>query len=134
MKTSQLCALSALVVAAAVMGGCKARLNGTMNINGATFQPTACRSGEAFGFVGVELSDASGARLRLASTPSMQPMVYYFAPGSPMPMPVGVCGTMSITRTNTRINNIYNIEGSVSLSCTGPAGNVFGAVTFANCH
>lgn len=122
---------SALVALAA--SGCKAKLEGSLMVNGTPFQPTSCRSGQAYGFAGVELTNAEGASLRFVQTPMNVPQVIYLAsPGAPAMM-VGVCGTMSVQAMNSRINNITNVEGTVSPQCAGPM-TVAGTLRFANCH
>ena len=123
-----------LAAASLLLAGCKNRLSGSMTINGQTFTPTACRSGEALSFYGVELSDAQGSRLRLANMASMQPFVYWFPAGAPAPVSFGQCGTLLLTRTNSRINNIYNVEGSATLACQYGAMVATGNVQFGNCH
>jgi hypothetical protein len=122
---------SALLAVAA--SGCKAKLEGALLLNGTPFQPTACRSGETYGFVGVELTNAEGASLRFVQTPTNVPQVLYFASEGAPAMVVGVCGAMSVRRTNTRINNVYNVEGTVTPQCMGPM-TVSGSLNFANCH
>jgi hypothetical protein len=127
-------AVGTIVLGAAAFVGCKARLNGNITINGTAFTPTECRSGAVSGFTGVDLIDASGNKLRLVSTPSGQPMVYYINAGSAVGTPVGMCGSMVVNRTNTRINNVYNVEGTVTLACMTPGSQVSGTMQFGNCH
>jgi hypothetical protein len=132
MRTSTV-TLVALAAAAVLAAGCRARLTSTVTINGAAFVPTSCRSGEALGFSGVELTNASGQRLRIASTASGQGLVYLFPPNASVMM-LGLCGPFSIERQSSRINNVYNVRGNATLSCVGLAGAVTGSVTFENCH
>ena len=123
-----------LVATLFLFTGCKNQLTGTLTIGGQAFTPTSCRNGEAVGFFGVELSDATGARLRLVNMPTMQPLVYWFAAGAPTPVQFGQCGVLSITRTNTRINNVNNVEGNVALNCGQGPMAATGSVQFSNCH
>jgi hypothetical protein len=123
-----------LLFGATVCSGCKPRLNGSITINGTAFTATDCRSGQVSGFTGVDLVDASGNKLRLVATPSGQPMVYYVTAGSAVGTPIGMCGAMTINRTNTRINSVYNVEGQVTLACMSPQAQVSGSMQFANCH
>lgn len=122
------------ITAALALPGCQAKLTGTFTVNGATFVPTACRSGQVSGFTGVDLVDASGNKLRLVSTPTGQPAVYYIVAGSMVGTPVGVCGSFAVNRTHTQINNVYNVEGQATLACASPGYQVTGSVQFANCH
>lgn len=102
-------------------------------VNGTPFQPTSCRSGQAYGFVGVELTNAEGASLRFVQTPMNIPQVIYIAsPGAPATL-VGTCGVLSVQQMNSTINRITNIEGVVTPQCAGTI-NVAGSLRFANCH
>jgi hypothetical protein len=123
--------VSALFAVAA--SGCKAKLEGSLMVNGTPFQPTACRSGQVYGFVGVELTNAEGASLRFVQTPMNVPQVIYMASEGAPATVVGVCGGMSVRQTNTRINNVYNVEGVVNPQCAGTM-TVAGSLRFANCH
>ncbi len=126
-----------IVVAAAalfLLPACSNRLTGSFTINGAAFVPTSCRSGQVSGFTGVDLLDAAGNKIRLVATPSGQPMVYYVAAGQIVATPIGMCGALSVNRTNSRINNVYNVEGQATLACASPTGQVTGTVQYANCH
>lgn len=132
MKTLQKLAVS-LIVGSMFLGGCQAKLRGAFILNGQTFQPTSCRSGEVSSFQGVDLINADGAIIRVVQTPMNIPQVLYLQNENSPATPLGTCGTMSFRRTNTRINNVYNVEGSASLQCAGPM-NLSGTVRFENCH
>jgi hypothetical protein len=51
--------------AVSALAGCTAKINSALQLNGQPFVPTTCRSGQAFGFSGVEFTDQDGVRLRL---------------------------------------------------------------------
>ena len=123
-----------VLTASLLLGGCKNRLSGSMVINGQNFTPTSCRNGEALSFYGVELSDAAGARLRLVNMASMQPVVYWMPVGATMPMPLGTCGMLTMNRSNSRVNNVSNVEGTAVLNCQFGAMSATGTVQFGNCH
>jgi hypothetical protein len=123
------CALVAVVG----VTGCEAKLEGSLMVNGQPFVPTACRSGEPSSFRGVDLRDANGAIVRVVQTPANVPQVMYLASEDAVAVPVGVCGQLTLRRTNTRINGVYNVEGRVNLQCAGGM-NIAGAVRFENCH
>ncbi len=123
-----------MLVAGLSLQGCKAKLVGSLTVNGAPFIPTSCRSGEVTGFTGVDLIDASGNKVRLVATPTGQPAVYYIPAGSMVGMPIGMCGSFTVNRTNTRINNVYNVEGQVALACMSQGSQITGSVQFGNCH
>jgi hypothetical protein len=130
-KAQALCV--SLIVGSISLAGCQAKLSGELAVNGQTFMPTSCRSGEAASFTGVDLIAANGSIVRVVQTPMNIPQVLYMQSEGAQAVPVGACGTLTLRRTNTRINDIYNVEGSVSLQCAG-AMTVSGSVRFANCH
>ncbi|MBI5513202.1 MAG: hypothetical protein HY909_05500 [Deltaproteobacteria bacterium] len=125
-----------LLLAGVALGGCRAKLTGQLTLNGATFTPTSCRSGAVFGFVGVDLINDAGAKLRLVALPDGQADALYFAPGAATGIHLGPCGPLTVQRQNSRINSVYNVEGSAALQCAAAGGTpaVAGSVQFANCH
>ncbi len=126
-------AVALVVLGSMALTGCKAKLEGTLTVNGALFNVSSCRSGQANGFHGVDLSNESGATIRLVQTPGNVPQVLYFqSEGAPVTM-VGMCGNLTIRTQNSTINNIRNVEGSAALQCTGPM-NILGSMSFQNCH
>src|SRR5688572_5796363 len=108
-----LCAAAGLVLA-----GCQSKLSSTVTLDGKPFAIESCRSGEATGFSGVDLLQSDGTKLRLVSMPNGQAEVHVFAPGAATSSELGACGPFSVERQNSRINNIHNVMGSASLSCT----------------
>ena len=57
-----------LPCASLVFTACTAHVTGGVQIDGAPFVATTCRSGQASGFSGVDLADDQGRRLRLAQS------------------------------------------------------------------
>jgi len=129
MRTRVLVAVCALAIVA-----CKAKLAGHVTLDGASFEPTACRSGQALGFSGVELSDASGRRLRLALNVDGTTTAALFAAGAAKGDNLGACGTLVLQPQDSRINNVQNMEGTAKLSCKGAGHDLSGELEFANCH
>lgn len=82
----------------------------------------------------MQLTDVLGNRLRLVATPAGTSQVFYFAKGSETGDPVGDCGPLTVTRQNSTINNITNVEGHAKLKCEGGGHKVEGSVSFSNCH
>jgi hypothetical protein len=122
-----------LLVAMAAMG-CTNKLSGDLKVDGKPFALASCRSGEASGFTGVVLNGKSGAELRIERAPGGKALVFFHPSSGATGDRVGACGTITVTRQNSRVNNIYNVEGRVDLNCTGGKHTVVGKVTFKNCH
>ncbi len=112
---------------------CKNEISATLTVEGEPFVPTACRSGEHSGFMGVDLiEEASDRTLRLVQTPANQPLAIWIAGTETIEL--GPCGTLSIGYQNSTINDIRNVEGNASLECEAGERVVTGTVAFKNCH
>lgn len=124
-----------IVVAFLALGaGCKAKLGGDLTVDGKPFTLDSCRSGQAFGFSGVDLLDPDGKKLRLVVNPNGTGAAIVFPPGATVGEEVGPCGPLTVTAQNSTINSIKNVEGSATLDCTRGAHAIKGSVTFENCH
>ncbi|MBX3185064.1 MAG: hypothetical protein KF915_20745 [Polyangiaceae bacterium] len=131
-----------IVAAVAVLGvallACKSETTGTVTVNGAPFEVKQCRSGQAntgATFSGISLFDDKGNQIRFAGKPEGGFRLFHFAPGQPLGTLVGEdCGTLVINQTNTQINGVYNVEGSVSANCTGSGFTIIAALNYAACH
>jgi len=113
---------------------CSNKLGGDLKVNGEPFAPNACRSGQVFGFGGVEVTGAGGRRLRVLQTPTGEAQVVLFAPGTAVGSDLGVCGTISISDQNSTINDVKNIQGKAQLSCAADGITIEGSLAFENCH
>jgi hypothetical protein len=98
------------------------------------FRATTCSSGEGRGFPGVELADAQGNRLRLASDLDGSTAVAYFTPANPVGQVFRGCVAMSVQPGTGVVNGVRNLEGSANLACRIDAHSLEGAVRFENCH
>jgi hypothetical protein len=114
--------------------GCTAKITGSVQIDGAPFTVTQCRSGRAFAFNGVELSDANGRRLRLFANPDGTSSGALFQGNNVTGDRLGECGVLSMETQPSRINSINNIKGVAKLSCDSGLHKVTGTVEFENCH
>jgi len=115
--------------------GCTSKVAGSVTIDGQPFTVAECRSGAAFNFSGIQLADASGRNLRLVQRVDGGISAAVFAPGQAKgDMFDGSCGTIEIRTQNSRINNIRNVEGKATLSCTGNGHTLDGTIEFENCH
>jgi len=123
-----LCALPFAVSA------CTAHFAGQVRINGAPFEPTACRSGQAHGFAGIELIDNPGQRIRIAENLDGTPAVVYFPPGTQVGTNLGTCGGVHAVFGTGVINGVHNLEGTATLLCSATTPRVEGTLQFKNCH
>ena len=114
--------------------GCAAHVSSTVQVNGDRFAARTCRSGQAYGFSGVELEDDRGQRLRLAHNLDGTFQAVYFPPGNAVGENMGACGTMTVQQGTGVINGVRNVEGGVTLTCRTQTRQVMGSATFENCH
>ena len=126
--------LIVLPVVALSFAGCEAKLSSSVTVDGKPFSAQSCRSGQASGFTGVDLVQSDGTKLRLVSQPNGKASAHLFAAGSATSIEIGACGPLSVERQNSQINDIYNVKGTATLSCTANGHSVAGSVTFENCH
>jgi hypothetical protein len=117
-----------------LLAGCTAKIGGSLTVDGASFPIKTCRSGQAFGFSGIELADEGGRRLRLILNPEGTCRGALFQPGADRGAALGECGTLSMTAQSSRINSITNVKGHAALKCSGDGHQVEGSVQFENCH
>ena len=121
----------------AALLACKSSTNGKITVDGAGFDVSECRSGQANvpKFEGVDFLDKSGRRVRFLREPNGKVQVYFFPPGVTFTDMLGEnCGTASIENMNSEINGVKNIKGSVTANCTGDGHKVIANVTFEDCH
>lgn len=123
-----------VICAALVFGSCTAHVTSAVQIDGAPFQASTCRSGQANGFSGVELADQYGRRLRLAQNLNGTLTAVYFPPGRQVGVELAGCFTMTAQTGVGVINGIRNIEGGAVLACRTETLQVSGSVQFKNCH
>jgi len=114
--------------------GCTAKLTGTLQVDGSSFALGQCRSGQAFGFSGVEFTDATGRRLRLLANPDGTCTAALFSGNSARGDQVGQCGELTMEAQSSRINSITNLKGAAKLNCEAGGHKVTGNVEFENCH
>ncbi|MGB1014712.1 MAG: hypothetical protein ACPG4T_11300 [Nannocystaceae bacterium] len=111
---------------------CTNEITASLKVDGVDFVPSSCRSGQVNNFMGVDLVNDAGDIVRLVQPPTNQPHVILFRNGKASE--VGTCGTMSIGRQNSTINNVANVQGDATLACEAGGHKIAGTVTFKNCH
>ena len=114
--------------------GCHSKVTGTLQVDGNNFAVAQCRSGQAFGFSGIELTDSNGRRLRLFADPDGTCTAALFNGDSATGDRLGQCGVLTMTAQSSRINSINNVEGTAKLSCEAGTHKVACNVEFENCH
>lgn len=113
---------------------CNAKINGTLQVDGKNFAIEQCRSGQAFGFNGIELVDATKRRLRLFANPDGSCAGAIFNDDSLTGDRLDQCGTLTMQAQSSRINSINNVKGTARLSCNTGTHKVAGSVDFENCR
>ena len=122
------------VIGLLIATGCSAKLSGELTVDGKPFKATECRSGQVYGFTGVELTAEDGTRVRLGTQPSGAADVYLLAPGVDQGLELKGCATLTVTPQNSTINDVKNVEGNAKLACDVDGHSIKGEVSFANCH
>jgi hypothetical protein len=138
-----------VVVAAAGLVGCgiSNSVEGTVEAEVPEFEakwtvaPNACYSGERAGFFGVDLvrDGDESTQVRIVSDPVDGYSVGTNIPRTDVSAFVSAadgCETfdVDVVRTDTRINNIWNVEGHALVDCVLPGFTFHVDVNFANCH
>jgi hypothetical protein len=100
-----------------------------------TFSPNQCQSGEHQGFFGVLLhaEGDTAHSVRIAREATGQTIVTVAIPGSDRAMVLRDCQVLraDLRRSNTSLNEIWGMEGSVEVSC--PEAGFSGSAIFGNC-
>jgi len=124
-----------ICLAAVALAGCTSKVTGTLEIDGAPFAVEECRSGQAYGFSGIELKEQAGyRRLRLLANADGTCMAALFIVDSPTGANLGQCGTLEMQAQSSRINSITNVMGKAQLACEAAGHKVSGSIEFENCH
>ncbi|HYG82222.1 MAG TPA: hypothetical protein VD861_17610 [Pyrinomonadaceae bacterium] len=123
-----------ICLGALALVSCTSKVTGTLEVDGSPFEVKECRSGQAFGFSGIELTDAAGRRLRLLANADGTCSAALFRGDSPTGDRVGECGTLTMQAQSSRINSITNVMGKAQLACEAGGHKVSGSIEFENCH
>lgn len=123
-------------IAALIFYSLGTEVTGSLELEGQrplAFVPSDCRSGQAYGFFGVDVVDESGQAVRVISDPVHGPIVMVQRQaGQSERLALTGCRTLDvkIQRTNTTVNDIRVLDGSAHLDCP----NVKANLTFTGCH
>jgi hypothetical protein len=126
--------LICLFILTAAFAGCKSKVIGNLEVDGTPFEVRECRSGQAFGYPGLQLIDAGGRRMRIFANPDGTASAALFQSGADVGDRLGSCGRIKIETQNSQINSIHNVMGQVELYCTTREHRVSGSLEFENCH
>ncbi|KIG17323.1 hypothetical protein DB30_03380 [Enhygromyxa salina] len=110
---------------------CTNEITATLKIDDKSFVPTSCRAGQLNGFAGVDLIDDAGQTLRLVQSPTNEPNAILLGDKA---VEFGACGSFSVERQTSSVNDITNVMGEAKLECEAEGRKVSGTVTFKNCH
>jgi hypothetical protein len=113
---------------------CTAHFTGALQIDGAPFVPTECRSGPAHDFNGIELADPTDRRLRIGRNVDGTPSTVYFTPGQQIGTNLGTCGNARTVTGFGTVNGVRNLDGTVTLACSSTTPRIEGQVSFENCR
>jgi hypothetical protein len=135
-------ALTVLWVAAALFGACKSKASGSFEATGGklgkwTFKPDKCFSGQRQGYFGVLLKRDGDKKhfIKVAKEPATgKTVVTVGIPGTDKGLILKKCKVLksNVQRTNTTINDIRCLKGSVEIDC--PSAHFKGKAKFDNCH
>jgi hypothetical protein len=117
-----------------VTPACSNKLSGSLEVDGKKFELDSCRSGQVYGFSGVELRSKTGDKLRLVQTPTGEGAVVYLPSGASTGSEMGRCGPFTVRQQNSSINDVKNVEGTATLDCSASGHTIKGEVAFGNCH
>ena len=123
-----------ICLAALALVGCTSKVTGTLEVDGSAFDVKECRSGQAFGFSGIQLTDATGRRLRLLVNGDGTCTAALFKGDSATGDRLGQCGPLEIQAQSSRINSITNVMGKAQLACEAVGHKIAGNIEFENCH
>ena len=119
---------------ALALAGCTSKVTGALEVDGSAFEVKECRSGQAFGFSGIQLTDATGRRLRLLVNGDGTCTAALFKGDSATGDRLGQCGALDIQAQSSKINSITNVMGKAQLACEAVGHKVSGSIEFENCH
>jgi len=126
------CAIS--LVALASLASCAGHTNSTLRVEGTSFVPAICQSGQRQGFLGVELVDEQQRRLRLSEGVDGGLQAVYLPPGAAVGQHLGDCGTIKLDAPSGAVNGVKNVTGQADLRCESGPYPVTGHVSFEGCH
>ncbi len=126
-----------IVVTALALLACRAKLDGSITVDGKSFDVSSCRSGEANipKFSGVDFLDSAGRRARFVALETGSVRTFLFEPGAKSGTLIGEgCGTLSMSQQDSEVNSVHNVQGTVTADCTGTGHVVKATINFKNCH
>lgn len=123
-----------MIALALFASACTPKIAGELQVDGALFAISGCRSGQALGFSGVLFQGQDGRTIRVLANPDGTCGAALFPAGATIGDNLGTCGQLAMQAQPSRINNIVNIKGMATLTCDAAGHKVIGSVKFENCH
>lgn len=117
-----------------LLGACSAVVKSDLRVDDAAFPVAECRSGQIWGFSGIQFAAADGRRLRLTANADGTADAALFEPHAVVGAPLGACAVLTMRMQNSRINGIANLEGSAAFQCAASGHRLEGTLQFENCH
>jgi len=122
------------LLASCCLFACSNKFTGDLRVDGKSFEFDSCRSGQVYGYAGVEIVSKNGAKLRILQAPTGEAVAYYIPSSKSTGVQLGTCGAFSFKAQHSTVNDIKNVEGSAKLSCESAGHAVKGSFVFSNCH
>ena len=122
-----------LVVSFVLLNACSNKLGGELEIDGQKLTFDSCRSGQVYGFTGVELIAKGGRKLRLVGYADNSVRVLVGGTEARFD-DIGECGPVKLSRQNSTINDVTNVEGNATLDCSTGGHTIKGKISWENCH
>jgi hypothetical protein len=95
---------------------------------------TRCESAARDGFYGVDLTSATGEKVRIIPQPDESALVVLFPVGGGDVIRMSDCARSRMPRSNTKINNVQTMDGWATFSCDVSGRTIEGRVDFEMCH
>lgn len=138
MHAREVATFAALVMAALLACKAKAKVNGTVSLNGAAFEVQDCGTGHSSSTFGggttttnfVSLIDAAGNRIQISESGHAVSVTYMQKGGTFAEVGDG-CGTLSFTTPPA--SNPSAAAGSFAVDCTGSGYHVVARGNFEQC-
>ena len=122
-------------ITALVLHLVRTEVTGNLLVDGSTFTINKCRSGQVFGFYGIQLSDATGRRLKVIEDQTDGKVTVSLFPANQDTGDIlGNCVALHMRLQNSRVNYIANVGGAATFDCGTGNHKVVGDVNFTNCH
>ena len=119
-------------LAGSLLGGCGSSVHSDLTLDGKRFGPHECRSGQDEEFNGVDLRDASGTFIRIASNVDHSVSIVIFEPDVRPESMVG-CSVVHLSKSSYDKKGRYKVDGTAQIDCVSSRHQVKGRVEVDDC-